>query len=208
MSEGRGESLRRLRELEAANRQLARERDDLRVLIDTPRNVMLFSFDLNYNYIAFNQAHREFVKHNWSLDIHPGMHVFDILSDPEERAAARRNFDRVLAGESYILRRKYRKPKGEIGFYQNTYVPIVRGGFMVKYPYVGRIPSGGENAWRASRWRRTMTRCVFTLPTAASAKWKSCTTNCWPIARRPATGRKRSGCGWLSWCVGLSSSLV
>lgn len=128
MSEGRGESLRRLRELEAANRQLARERDDLRVLIDTPRNVMLFSFDLNYNYIAFNQAHREFVKHNWSLDIHPGMHVFDILSDPEERAAARRNFDRVLAGESYILRRKYRKPKGEIGFYQNTYVPIVRGG--------------------------------------------------------------------------------
>lgn len=88
MSEGRGESLRRLRELEAANRQLARERDDLRVLIDTPRNAMLFSFDLNYNYIAFNQAHREFVKHNWSLDIHPGMHVFDILSDPEERAAA------------------------------------------------------------------------------------------------------------------------
>lgn len=49
MSEGRGESLRRLRELEAANRQLARERDDLRVLIDTPRNVMLFSFDLNLN---------------------------------------------------------------------------------------------------------------------------------------------------------------
>ena len=123
-----GELLRRLRELESRNRQLLRERDDLRALIDTPRNVMLFSFDLNYNYIVFNQAHREFVKHNWSLDIHPGMHVFDILSDPEERAATRRNFDRVLAGESYILRRKYRQPKGEIGFYQNTYVPILRGG--------------------------------------------------------------------------------
>lgn len=120
--------LDRLRELESQNRQLTRELSDLRALVDTPRNVMLFSLDLNYNYITFNQAHREFVKHNWGLDIHPGMHVFDILLDPEERAASRRNFDRVLAGESYILRRKYRKPKGEIGFYQNTYVPLLRGG--------------------------------------------------------------------------------
>lgn len=120
--------LRRMRELELKNRQLSRELLDLRALVDTPRNVMLFSLDLNYNYIAFNQAHREFVKHNWNLDIHPGMHVFDILADQEERAASRRNFDRVLAGESYMLRRKYRKPKGEIGFYQNTYVPLIRGG--------------------------------------------------------------------------------
>ena len=124
---GREDLLARLRELERANRALTRELHDLRALMDTPLNVMLFSLDLNYNYIAFNQAHREFVKHNWNLDIHPGMHVFDIL-DPEERAASRRNFDRVLKGESYILRRRYRRPKGEIGFYQNTYVPLVRGG--------------------------------------------------------------------------------
>ena len=124
---GRADLLARLRELERANRALTRELSDLRALVDTPLNVMLFSLDLNYNYIAFNQAHREFVKHNWNLDIHPGMHVFDIL-DPEERAASRRNFDRVLQGESYILRRRYRRPKGEIGFYQNTYVPLVRGG--------------------------------------------------------------------------------
>jgi PAS domain S-box-containing protein len=125
---GREDLLLRLRELERANHALTRELHELRALIDTPLNVMLFSFDLNYNYIAFNQAHREFVKHNWNLDIHPGMHVFDILADAEERAASRRNFDRVLAGESYILRRKYRKPRGEVGFYQNTYVPLVHGG--------------------------------------------------------------------------------
>lgn len=128
MTAGRADLLQRLRDLERTNRQLSRELQDLHALIDTPLNVMLFSLDLNYNYIAFNQAHREFVKHNWNLDIHPGMHVFDILNEPEERATSRRNFDRVLAGESYILRRKYRKPKGEIGFYQNTYVPLQRGG--------------------------------------------------------------------------------
>lgn len=124
---GREDLLARLRELERTNRALTRELQDLRALVDTPLNVMLFSLDINYNYIAFNQAHREFVKHNWNLDIHPGMHVFDIL-DPDEREASRRNFDRVLGGESYILRRRYRRPKGEIGFYQNTYVPLVRGG--------------------------------------------------------------------------------
>ena len=124
---GREDLLARLRELERANRALKREVEDLRALVDTPMNVMLFSLDLGYNYIAFNKAHREFVKHNWNLDIHPGMHVFDIL-DPEEKAASRRNFDRVLQGESYIMRRRYRRPKGEIGFYQNTYVPLMRGG--------------------------------------------------------------------------------
>lgn len=128
MTATREDCLHRLRELEQKNRRLARELQNLRALVDTPQNLMLFSLDLNYNYITFNQAHREFVKHNWNLDIHPGMHVFDILRDPEERAASRRNFDRVLAGESYILRRKYRKPKGEIGFYQNTYVPLMHGG--------------------------------------------------------------------------------
>lgn len=123
---GRTDLLRRMRELEQENRRLTRNLQDLRALIDTPRNVMLFSIDLKYNYIAFNQAHREFVKHNWGQDIHPGMQVLDIL-DPDERAVSRRNFERVLAGESYMLLRRYRKPKGEIGHYQNTYIPLVRG---------------------------------------------------------------------------------
>lgn len=62
MNGGREDLLQRLRELERANRMLSREVQDLRTLVDTPLNVMLFSLDLNYNYIAFNQAHREFVK--------------------------------------------------------------------------------------------------------------------------------------------------
>ena len=58
MNAGREDLLQRLRELERSNRQLTREVQDLRALIDTPLNVMLFSLDLNYNYITFNQAHR------------------------------------------------------------------------------------------------------------------------------------------------------
>ena len=61
MTTGREDLLQRLRELERSNRALTRELQDLRALIDTPLNVMLFSLDLNYNYITFNQAHREFV---------------------------------------------------------------------------------------------------------------------------------------------------
>lgn len=44
---GREDLLLRLRELERANHALTRELHDLRALIDTPLNVMLFSFDLN-----------------------------------------------------------------------------------------------------------------------------------------------------------------
>jgi hypothetical protein len=46
---GRADLLARLRDLERANRSLARELADVRALVDTPLNVMLFSLDLNYN---------------------------------------------------------------------------------------------------------------------------------------------------------------
>lgn len=127
MSDAMKSAEERARELEARVVELEGELSKVRTLIDSPRNIMLFSFDTHYHYITYNEAHRQFVRHNWGVEIYPGMNVLDILSTPEERASARANFDRALRGESYILKRRYKKPKGETGFYENTYIPIVQG---------------------------------------------------------------------------------
>ncbi|UZP66065.1 ATP-binding protein [Desulfovibrio mangrovi] len=113
------------------NAALREEVRQLRLLLDTPQNVMHFSFDPSYRYIRFNQAHADFVRHNWGLTIREGMNILDIFPDEKERISARGHFDRVLRGESYILKRTYRRLKGEIRYYENTYMPVLEDGRVV-----------------------------------------------------------------------------
>ena len=114
--------------LKAEKERLGMEMNQLRSLVDAPGNIMLFSFNPSYEYISFNQAHFDFVKHNWGITISKGMNVLDIFADNKERAAAQKHFDKVLNGESYILKRKYKKRKGETIFYENTYIPVINNG--------------------------------------------------------------------------------
>lgn len=111
----------RIKELEGELRRL-------RTLMDAPDNVMCFSLDTSYRYIAFNRAHKLFVRQNWGVDIQTGMAVPDVLGTPEEREAAIRHFDRALSGETYMLKRQYRRSKEGPEYYQNTYFPIVEDG--------------------------------------------------------------------------------
>ena len=51
-------------------------------------------------------------------------------------------------------------------------------------------PSSISNRYRptppsAKRGATTTTRCASTSPTTRSAKWRSCTTSCWPCSSRP-----------------------
>ncbi|XPV75720.1 MAG: ATP-binding protein [Desulfovibrio sp.] len=121
---------KRIAELEAENTALKNDLHQIRGLVDAPRNIMLFSFDPEYRYISYNQAHYEFVKHNWGIIIHKGMNVLDIFVDEKERQSARDHFDKVLQGESYLLKRKYKKRKGETIFYENTYIPVIEDGVI------------------------------------------------------------------------------
>lgn len=116
----------RIRELEERNCELEDELERLRTLVDAPETVMFFSLDQDYRYIAFNQAHRIFVRQNWGVDIRPSMSVLDVFTTQQERDSAKAHFDRALAGESYILKRPYHRSSSGNRFYQNTYIPLTR----------------------------------------------------------------------------------
>ncbi|WP_031483222.1 PAS domain-containing sensor histidine kinase [Maridesulfovibrio frigidus] len=147
----------RMKNLEDKNSQLQKELKELRALIDAPRNVMQFSFDPSYRYITFNQAHYEFVKHNWHVEIYPGMNVLDIFTDTKEIESARSHFDRVLQGESYILKRTYKRRKGETKYYENTYVPVTENSKIV----AGTVSAHDITEWNEKEEQGRKYRAIF-----------------------------------------------
>ncbi|WP_304083593.1 PAS domain-containing sensor histidine kinase [Maridesulfovibrio ferrireducens] len=150
-------SQERVQNLEKQNTQLQKELKQLRALIDAPRNVMQFSFDPAYRYITFNQAHYEFVKHNWGVEISAGMSVLDIFTEGKEVQSAREHFDRVLQGESYILKRKYKRRKGETKYYENTYVPVIENGSIV----AGTVSAHDITEWSEKEEEGRKYRSIF-----------------------------------------------
>ena len=148
---------KRISVLAEQNNRLRREIKQLRALIDAPRNLMQFSFDPGYRYITYNQAHYEFVKHNWGVTICPGMNILDIFANEQERESARGHFDRVLGGESYILKREYKRRKGETSFYENTYVPVIENGVIT----AGSVSAHDITEWNEIEAQGRKYRAIF-----------------------------------------------
>ncbi|GEM_PF-6232344 len=147
----------RINSLEDQNIRFRREIKQLRGMIDAPGNVMQFSFDPEYRYITYNQAHHAFVKHNWGVTIYPGMTILDIFDDEADRSSAREHFDRVLQGESYVLKREYKRYKGETKFYENTYVPILENGFIT----AGTVTAHDITQWSEKEEEGRKFRSIF-----------------------------------------------
>ncbi|NDV26031.1 PAS domain-containing sensor histidine kinase [Desulfovibrio sp. JC010] len=148
---------KRVSALAEQNNRLRKEIKQLRALIDAPRNLMQFSFDSEYRYITYNQAHFEFIKHSWGVSICPGMNILDIFSSDQDRESARNHFDRVLGGESYILKREYKPRKGETRFYENTYVPVFENGVIV----AGSVAAHDITEWSEIEEEGRKYRAIF-----------------------------------------------
>jgi diguanylate cyclase (GGDEF)-like protein/PAS domain S-box-containing protein len=61
--------------------------------------VPVFALDREHRYVAFNSAHAQVMKTAYGMDIELGADVLDFVTVEEDRAAAKENLDRVLAGE-------------------------------------------------------------------------------------------------------------
>jgi len=96
----------------------------LKSVLESPQNVVIFSLDANYCYTEFTQSHSVTIKQIWGKDIGVGMNLLDIISDPADRAKAKRNFDRVLQGESFLLVEEYGDATWLRTYYENRYSPI------------------------------------------------------------------------------------
>ena len=44
----------------------------LRNILESPKDIVIFAWDKNYCYLAFNENHRNTMKHIWNVDIQIG----------------------------------------------------------------------------------------------------------------------------------------
>lgn len=100
------------------------EKSLLRAILESPQGIIVFALDTTYRYTEFSASHRETMKKIWGADIRPGMNILDIISDPDDREKARKNFDRALRGEHLVLQEEYGDSSLLRNCYDNHYSPI------------------------------------------------------------------------------------
>lgn len=99
----------------------------LNSIFEGPENIIAFSLDKNYRYMFFNQAHRITMKNIWGVDIKIGKSMLDYISYTDDRNKAKVNFDRSLAGESFIELEDYGEESLSRRYWENIYNPIQSG---------------------------------------------------------------------------------
>jgi two-component system, chemotaxis family, CheB/CheR fusion protein len=80
---------------------ISEQRSQLLSIINSPKDILIFSLDSNYCYTAFNENHQKMMKNVWHVDIKLGMNLLDYMTIPELKEVAKKSIDRTLAGESF-----------------------------------------------------------------------------------------------------------
>jgi PAS domain S-box-containing protein/putative nucleotidyltransferase with HDIG domain len=107
-----------------AEERLVSQHALLQAIINSPGNIIVFSLDPNYRYIAFNEKHRREMKAAWNVDIQIGMNLLDCMNIPELRVLAKRSMDRALRGESFS--EEQHQPSPDI-YYDISWNPVLQG---------------------------------------------------------------------------------
>jgi PAS domain S-box-containing protein len=96
----------------------------LRAILESPKDIVIFALDRDYCYLAFNENHSRTMKAIWGVDITIGLNMLHAIGRDDDREKARRNFDRALAGESFVLVEEYGDERINRRYYEDVYSPI------------------------------------------------------------------------------------
>ena len=93
--------------------------------LEAQEGTIIFCIDRDYRYLFFNRAHAEVMKHAYGAEVAAGACVLDLITDPDDRVAAKDNYDRALAGESHGNVRVY----GDVAraWYESFFNPLRDG---------------------------------------------------------------------------------
>lgn len=82
-------------------KQLADTNILMKAMIDSSKDIIIYSLDNQYRYTAFNKAHYEEMKKVYGSEIEIGMNMLGAITIPELIPVIQSNLDRVLNGEAY-----------------------------------------------------------------------------------------------------------
>jgi len=97
----------------------------LKSILDSPKGMIVFSLDTEYNYLAYTKSHKATMKQIWGKDIKVGMNMLESITNEDDRAKAKRSFDRALQGEQLLFIEEYGDESLTRSFWENRYAPII-----------------------------------------------------------------------------------
>ncbi|MCB0737504.1 MAG: PAS domain S-box protein [Bacteroidetes bacterium] len=95
----------------------------LNEILESPKDLVVFSLDTQYQYKAFNQNHKNIMAAIWNKQIEIGQNMLAYITNEKDREKAKENFDRALAGEEFTLVEEYGDKKLQRNFYKDFYSP-------------------------------------------------------------------------------------
>lgn len=91
--------------------------------IESQKGAIIFSTDRNYNYLYFNQAHRDSMMFAYNREIRTGMNILDCVTKEDDRVLIKENIDRALRGESGSIIQTFGDVN--IAYYESFFNPIL-----------------------------------------------------------------------------------
>ncbi|MFP4563837.1 MAG: PAS domain S-box protein [Spirochaetia bacterium] len=110
---------RKRRESEAAEALALR-----RAVVESPKNINIWSIDRGFRYTFFNMAHKTGMKEVWKADIRVGDNLLDTLTDPEYRRTVEDNYRSIFEGKQHRSVDKLALPGGGYRYYENFATPM------------------------------------------------------------------------------------
>lgn len=94
----------------------------LKACIDSPKDIIVFAIDKQYNYLIFNAKHKEIMSRTYGSMVKTGMNLLKCITNEEDVIKTKINFDRALAGEANTTVEEY----GDLDrqCYETRYSPI------------------------------------------------------------------------------------
>ena len=102
---------------------LENTRNYLNEILESPKNLVVFSLDTRYRYKAFNTNHANIMKAIWGKDIELEHNMLEYISKKEDRIKAKNNFDRALKGEEFTLVEAYGDEHLQRSYWEDFYSP-------------------------------------------------------------------------------------
>lgn len=111
-------------EFEKTKKQVIKDNAFLKAVLNSPKDLFVIAIDRNYQFLEYSDSYIHFAKDYFLKEVNIGISVFDVLPEPMH-AIAKANYDRALAGESFVVSNNFLTPSGKRLFYENKYSPII-----------------------------------------------------------------------------------
>lgn len=96
----------------------------LRSILEGPKGVLMYSLDIDYNYLAFTASHKKLMKEIWNQDIEVGENMLDFILDEHVKELLITDFKRALKGEYFEYVRAFGNDNISEQYWENRFAPI------------------------------------------------------------------------------------